>query len=69
MRKLIRSQATKAYITKHGTWTKKMQEAAEFHDVAEAIAAKTKFSLKDVELYFAFHAKGQSEWDFTLTLR
>ncbi len=68
MRKLIRSKATKAFLTKRGQWTNQIQKAAEFPDQAQAHAAVLKFHLLDVESYYSFSKSGLSRYDFAVAL-
>ncbi len=69
MRRLIRAKATRAFLTEDGTWTHNLAKAATFDDSALAIAAKSRFRLEDVELYYSFDDHQRSPWDFVLGLR
>ncbi len=69
MRRLIRSKATRAYLTMDGAWTQNIADAALFADYAAAAAAKRRFELGEVELYYSFYELRESEWDFGLTLQ
>jgi hypothetical protein len=68
MRKLIHSKCAYGFLTKDGTWTKDVQEAAVFADHSEARAAVEQFQLREVELYFNFSDDGTTEYDFAVPL-
>jgi hypothetical protein len=69
MRKLIRSKATRHFLTKNGHWTSKVDYAALFPEGSMVSDAIKKFQLHDVELYYLFGKHGTSEYDFTIPLR
>jgi hypothetical protein len=69
MSKLIRSKATKRFLTTDGHWTGKVDNAEHFSDQSLVSAAVHKFQLRDVELYYLFGKHGTSEYDFTIPLR
>ena len=68
--KLIRSKATKSFLTKDGLWTNNVENAAHFHDRSLALAAARKFHLseEEVELYYLFNEHTPTQYDFTLPL-
>ncbi len=67
--KLIRSKATKAFLTQHGAWTADIASATPFADISAAVAAKHEFHLEgELELYYSFDFPRQSRWDFTMNL-
>jgi hypothetical protein len=69
MRKLIRSKATKTFLTTDGQWTDQVQKAAHFPEQSEARAAVQKFKLFDVEFYYSFSEHATSDYDFALSLQ
>jgi hypothetical protein len=69
MSKLIRCRKTLRFLTKNGSWTSKLHDAARFLDHALAHAAVEQFQLCDVELYYLFGEHKTSSYDFTLPLR
>ena len=69
MRRLIRSKATRHFLTTDGHWTGKVEKAARFPEEPLARAAVQKFQLHDVELYYLFWEDGTSQFDFTIPLR
>ena len=68
LRKLIRSKATKSFLTPDGGWTNDIANAAAFRDHSDALAVKQLLHLAEVELYYSFHHVQQSQWDFTMKL-
>jgi len=68
MFKLIRSKATRLFLTKHGHWTAQVQDAAHFPDDSMAQTAVHKLHLRKVELYYLFDHLTTSEYDFTISL-
>ena len=68
MRKLIRSTTTSAFLKKDGAWTVDIAIAAVFGDYLAILDAKTRFDLRDVELYYSFHRFRMSQWDFATPL-
>ncbi len=68
MRKLIRSKATKAFLTKDGLWTDSVQDAQAFMYAIEAVARKDELGLTNVELYFLNAEHKTSDHDFVLPL-
>jgi hypothetical protein len=68
MSKLIRSKATKQFLTIKGLWTDKLQNAARFADRPLALAAVQTFCLHNVELYYLFDEQATSRYDFTISL-
>ena len=69
MSKLIRSKATKRFLTTDGHWTAEVDNAERFFDQSLVSAAIHKFQLHDVELYYLFGEHGPSEYDFAISLR
>ena len=69
MRKLIRSKATRCFLTTKGHWTGKVENAARFPEESLVRAAVQKYQLHDVELYYLFWEDGTSQFDFTIPLR
>jgi hypothetical protein len=69
MSKLIRSKATKHFLTTDGHWTGKVDKAARFPEESLVRAAIEKFQLHDVELYYLHWEDGISQHDFTIPLR
>jgi hypothetical protein len=69
MRKLIRSKATKAFLTADGHWTRQLRRAGEFPDLLQSLAAIAHFDLRNVELYYLFNGRTTSEYDFTIPLQ
>ena len=69
MRKLIRSKATRCFLTTEGHWTGKVENAARFPEESLVRAAVQKYQLHDVELYYLFWEDGTSQFDFTIPLR
>jgi hypothetical protein len=69
MRRLIRSKATRHFLTTDGQWTGKVENAARFAEESLVRAAVQKFQLHDVELYYLFWEDGTSQFDFTIPLR
>ena len=69
MHKLIRSKATRHFLTTDGHWTGKVDNAAQFPEESLVRAAVKKFQLHDVELYYQFWEDGTSQYDFTIPLR
>ena len=69
MRKLIRSKATRCFLTTDGHWTGKVENAARFPEESLVRAAVQKYQLHDVELYYLFWEDGTSQFDFTIPLR
>jgi hypothetical protein len=69
MCKLIRSRATRDFLTTDGHWTRKLKNAARFPEQSLAQAAVQQFQLHDVELYYLFWDNGTSQHDFTIPLR
>jgi hypothetical protein len=68
LRKLVRSKTTKSFLTQDGAWTNDIASAAAFRDYSDVLAAKQKFHLDEVELYYSFDHPRQSQWDFTMNL-
>ena len=68
-RKLIRSRATRHFLTANGHWTGKVENAAWFPEESLVRAAVQKFQLHDVELYYLYFEDGTSQFDFTIPLR
>lgn len=66
--KLIRSKATRAFLTKDGQWTAHVQNAARFTDLSLARAAMQQFQLHDVELYYFFGDGSLTRYDFAIPL-
>jgi len=69
VRKLIRSRTTRHFLTTHGHWTAKVENAARFPEESLLRAAVQKFQLHDVELYYLYFEDGPSQFDFTIPLR
>jgi hypothetical protein len=69
MSKLIRSKATRHFLTTDGHWTGKVESAARFPEESLVRAAVQKFHLHDVELYYLFWEDGTSQFDFAIPLR
>jgi hypothetical protein len=69
MRRLIRSRATRHFLTTDGHWTGKVENAARFPEEFLVRAAVQKYQLHDVELYYLFWEDGTSQFDFTIPLR
>jgi len=68
MRKLIRSKATRRFLTTDGHWTGKVDNAGRFSDESLVRAAMQIFHLHDVELYYLFGEHATSEYDFAISL-
>ena len=68
MRKLLRSSSTKAFLTKGGTWTHDLTQAAEVTGFSGPRAATRNPSASGFEIYYSFHPNGPSQWDFALPL-
>jgi hypothetical protein len=69
MNKLIRSKATRQFLTIDGHWTGKLDHAGHFPDQAVVHDVVDKFHLHDVELYYLFGEHVASQYDFTIPLR
>ena len=69
MCKLIRSKATRDFLTTDGHWTSKVAKAERFPEQFLVDAAVKQFHLHDVELYYLFGEQGTSQYDFTISLR
>jgi hypothetical protein len=69
MSKLIRSKATKHFLTTDGHWTGKVEKAARFPEETLRRTAMQKFHLHDVELYYLYWEDATSQFDFTVPLR
>ena len=61
LRKLIRSKATKSFLTQDGTWTNDIASAAVFGDRSAAVGARDQFHLEEVELYYSVDYPRQSQ--------
>jgi hypothetical protein len=68
VQKLIRDKETHSLLTKEGRWTDDYRKAWNLPDEAAAAAAKSKFKLQNVELYFGYFADSKSNWDFAVPL-
>ena len=68
MRKLIRSKATKEFLTRDGTWTVDYHQAAIFEDQVRAFAVKRDLQLTGVEIYYLFGEKPDAQYDFAVAL-
>jgi hypothetical protein len=68
MSKLVRSKATSQFLTIHGLWTDKIENAARFANQLLAQAAVHTFGLHNVELYYLFDEQATSQYDFTISL-
>src|SRR5262245_30328350 len=66
MGRLIRSKATKAFLTLDGQWTDQIAMPAHLPNQMMALAAIKKFHLQDIEFYYALHQGKASEHDFTI---
>ncbi len=66
LRKLIRSKASKLFLTKAGGWTDQIRLAMSFADHAEAMAAVQQHRLREVELYYLFGEDRITEYDFPI---
>ncbi len=60
MKKLIRSQITKQFLTNDEEWTADPQKAWRFETDEEAIAIVNKLQLQNVELWYCFDDSQQS---------
>ena len=69
MRRLIRSKATRCFLTTKGHWTGKVENAARFPEESLVRAAVQKYKLHDVEVYYLFWEDGTSQFDFAIPLR
>ena len=69
MFKLIRSKATRHFLTTDGHWTGKVEKAARFSEESLVRAAVQKFQLHNVELYYLFWEDATSQFDFAIPLR
>ena len=69
MFKLIRSNATRHFLTTDGRWTRKVANAARFPEESLLRAAVEKFQLRDVELYYLLWEGATSQFDFAIPLR
>lgn len=67
MRRLLRSKANRAFLTKDGVWTRDLRQAWEFKETDEWLSAA--LDLKDVELYYSFDENLPSPLDFTVPLK
>ena len=68
--KLIRSKATRAFLTDDGLWTSTAASATHFHDCSLALDAARKFQLNEneVELYYLFNEDMPTEYGCSLAL-
>ncbi len=66
MKKLIRSKATRSFLTKDGRWTQRIPEAWQISDVIQAVQATAQLNVDDLEIYYSFNEEETSEWDFTV---
>jgi len=66
--KLIRSSATKAFLTPDGSWTNQVQNAARFSKYSEVVAAVRQFQLQGVELYYMFSNEAPTAFDLSFPI-
>jgi hypothetical protein len=69
MSKLIRSRATRHFLTSDGQWTGEVDKAARFPQERLLQAAINQFHLHDVELYYLSEEDDTSQYDFAIPLR
>jgi hypothetical protein len=50
MRRVIRSKSTRQYLEKDGTWSRYSDRAVHFSNAADAVAAKERYHLSQVEI-------------------
>jgi hypothetical protein len=50
MRRVIRSKRTRQYLRKDGTWTRFSETAKDFSNAADAVTAKERYRLGQVEI-------------------
>ncbi len=60
MKKLIRSQITKAFLTKEEQWTTDPHEAWTFETDEEALAVAQRLQLQNFELWYSFNDRQRS---------
>jgi hypothetical protein len=66
--KVIRSRATRMFLTQGGGWTDQVAEAAHFAGVSPALGAAFELGLRGVELCVFFSDLGPTGRDFALPL-
>lgn len=66
--RLVRSKASKEFLTPGGTWTKDIEQAARFNNQILALEAIHKFQVSQAELYYLMGEQINPEYDFTLSL-
>ncbi len=66
MRKLIRSRATKAFLTLDGSWTDDLQNACDFTG-QDLRSVQAGHPLQQIEVYYHFGPNGPSQYDFTIS--
>ncbi len=68
LRRLIRSKATKEFLTQDGGWTPLVEKAARFTSHEQARNVANQLKLENVELYHLCSQYRTTEFDYTLSL-
>ncbi len=68
MRKLIRNQTTKLFLTLEGGWTNDPVKAWNIEQILDALNIANQLKLTDVELFYAFEERFGGRWDFSTPL-
>ena len=68
MRRVIRSKGTRQYLGKDGTWTRFSDRATSFSTAADAVAAKTRYQLRQVEIVLEMLDAANPRYDLIVPL-
>ncbi len=68
MRKLIRNQTTKLFLTAEGGWTNDPLKACKIEEILDAVKIAKQLKLTGVELFYAFEEGSGGQWDFSTPL-
>jgi hypothetical protein len=68
MRRVIRSKSTRQYLLKDGTWTRYSDWATDFSTAADAVAAKRRHHLGQVEIVLEMLDVSNPRYDLIVPL-